>query len=205
MPSHQRVLIAITSPAHVSDCAQATPRIPWRQLVDALRPLQLKALVVRHKATHESCAALQSLHESIIENLRSSGAEVAALECEPGSCSLEWQLAQVSNSAYNVDAVLLMTWQTYRNGFDIKCASAGCLKSAVRALFSFDEDSTRCSGAARALSLPFAPATCHEVVVGSKVADFVVNPSPSLSADEISLVPAEALRAALGTLHADAK
>ena len=98
-----------------------------------------------------------------------------------------------------------MTWQTYRNGFDIKCASAGCLKLAVRALFSFDEDATRCSGAARALSLPFAPATCHEVVVGSKVADFVVNPSPSLSADEISLVPAEALRAALGTLHADAK
>ena len=189
----------------MSDCAQAAPSIPWRQLVDALQPLQLKALVVRHKAAHESCASLHNLHQSTIENLRSSGAEVAALECEPGSCSLDWQLAQVSNSADNVDAVLLMTWQTYRNGFDVKCASAGCLESAVRALFSFDEDATRCSGAARALSMSLAPATCQEVAVGEKVADFVLNPSPSLSAEEISLVPAEAFRRAVSTLYADAK
>ena len=63
---------------------------------------------------------------------------------------------------------------------------------------------SRCSGAARALSLPFVDSSCQEVTAGVKLGGFVLNPSAALSVDEISLVPLDTFRNVIRTLAADA-
>jgi hypothetical protein len=204
MPRHDRLLIAIMAPEHASGCHSASPRLPWRQLIAALQPLLLQAVIVRHSANHDPCDSLSALHQSLVENLGSAGVTVSEHFCEPGGCSLQWQLSLVSDHASQHDTALLVPWSAYRNGLDVNCATTGCLEQAVRALFSFSEDSARCSGALRALSLPFAAASCLDAVAGTNVSDFVLNPSPALSAYDISLVPFDALRTALRTISADA-
>lgn len=204
-PSTHRVLVAITSPVHAADCDRSSPRIPWRDLVAALQPLHLQAALVRHSAAHaarQRCDLAAHLHQSLVDD-SSAGVRVAEHFCENEGCSLDKQLAQISAAATEFDVVLLITWQTYRNGLDIKCSTKGCLQSLVGEMFSFSEDSSRCSGAARALSVPFSQATCLEAVSGTNKDEFVVNPSNELYADEISMLPGDAFRTAVQTIAAD--
>jgi len=213
-PNAQRVVVAITSPVHASDCAGTSPHIPWRQLVQALQPLQLHAVIIRHSTHHNFCESVAMLHQSLLDDFAgehsAAGVTVTQKFCEPGSthprdgCSLNQQLSQVADVSGEYDVMLLITWQAYRNGFHVQCASAGCLHPVVNSLFSHSEDSSRCSGAARALSLPFVDSSCQEVTAGVKLGGFVLNPSAALSVDEISLVPLDTFRNVIRTLAADA-
>jgi hypothetical protein len=209
-----RVLVAITSPVHASDCAGQSPHIPWRQLVQALQPLQLHAVVVRHSTRHDSCESVTTLHQSILDDFASesinAGVTVAQQHCEPDSavphdaCSLNRQLQQVAESSGEHDVLLLVTWQAYRRGLHVECATAGCLHPLLQSLHSFSEDASRCGGAARALSLTFAGSSCLDVAAGVAVGDFILNPSAALSVDEVSLLPWDAFRTVLRTIAADA-
>ena len=202
-PDHSRVLIAITSPLSADDCSGASPHIPWRDIADALQPLQLQVTVVRPSTAHEQCAAAALLHQSLIDDMSAAGVDVKENFCEAGSCALDQQLFHVANAAAASDVVLLLPWAAYRDGLDVKCPAAGCLRSAVEALFSFTEDCSRCSGAARALALAFSDASCEEVVAGAPVSGFVLNPSAALAADEVLLLPSEAFTSAVRTVFAD--
>jgi hypothetical protein len=167
--------------------------------------LHLQAALVRHSAAHagrQRCDLVSDLHQSLVGD-SSAGVKVAEHFCENESCSLDKQLALISAAATEFDVVLLITWQTYRNGFDIKCSTKGCLQSLVGEMFSFSEDSSRCGGAARALSVPFSQATCLEAVSGTKKAEFVMNPSHALYAGEMSMLPGDAFRTAVQTIAAD--
>lgn len=203
-PDHSRVLIAITSPASADECGGSSPHFPWRDIADALHPLQLQVIVVRPSRAHEQCAAAATLHQSLIADMSAAGVDVAENLCEASSCALDQQLVHVANAAAASDVVLLLPWAAYRDGLGFKCPTAGCLQSAVGALFSFTEDSSRCSGAVRALALAFSDASCEEVVAGEPVSGFVLNPSAALAADEVLLLPSEAFRTAVRTVLADA-
>ncbi len=158
---------------------------------------------MRRTAAYERCASLAVLHQSLVDEVAAAGLKVVEHVCDAANCSMDRQLSAVSDAASESDVVLLVPWQAYRNGLNVKCHSESCLRVAVSALFSFSEDASRCSGAARALSLPFVEATCQEVVAGELVDGFIVNPSPALAADAMSLLPSEAFRTALRTIFAD--
>jgi hypothetical protein len=150
------------------------------------------------------CDAASALQHTMIEDMSAAGVEVVDNFCDAGSCSFDRQLFQVANAAAADDVVLLLPWASYRNGLDIKCSAPGCLQSVVAAMFSFTEDSSRCSGAVRALSLSFRDASCQDVISGVPASDFVLNPSASLAADEVLLLPSEAFRVAVRTVYSDA-
>jgi hypothetical protein len=196
-------LVAITSPVRDDECVGASPYIPLRELVIALQPLMLRVAIVRNSALHASCKTLSALYESLTRESSGSGIEVVQLPCTGEACSLHRQLSQVSQASTGHDAILLVTWHSYRNGFDIECSGASCLRPVVEALFSHSEDSSRCNGATRALSISFASASCQEVAAGNKVSEFVLNPSPALSVHQVSLVTSEAFAAALRAIFAD--
>ncbi len=185
-----------------SDCDGASPLVSWREVASALKPLQLRAVLVLSTA-QQQCESLSALHRSLVDDMSAAGVEVTKLFCDAVGCSFDRQLSLVSDSASDSDVVLVVPWQAYRTGLNVTCSAAGCLQSAVSALFSSSTDSSLCSGAARALSLSFVEASCQEVVAGTRIAGFVLNPSPALSADGLVLLPSEGFRTALRQIFAD--
>jgi hypothetical protein len=186
-----------------SDCGGSAPGISWQELARALHPLQLQALLVGRSPARDSCAALADLQRSLIDEAAGAGVKAAWHSCDADGCEMDRQLSAVAGASSEHDVVLVVPWAVYRNGLRIMCSSQGCLKPVVGEMFSYSEDASRCGGAVRALSLLPAEASCQDLVAGTQVGGFILNPSPALAADQLLLLPSQAFRTALHTIFAD--